>query len=279
MGFWGDFYKIWIGDLICDLLPKRNIYNKFKLRNPIEDHRIYVEIHEWGGYDIKREKLIRKIRPFECGLAYQIERFRPYRRNRKIHLTITLSDPERCKNLDYIKSNCDCFVEVDNKGMDFSGYNVFFNKVSQLPNSYVILTNSSVNSYQSDFLDSYIDYMEKNQDVGMLGVSCCSQYYHTLLRNNYNPHIQSFFILTTINVLKELVDLNGGVFPGVGITNKHLLIRNGEVLLSKLVLRLGYKLAVVTENSVAKISYENYPFPKGDYRCTTMYPNAIFPIR
>lgn len=278
MGRISDFYNIWVNDIILSLLPSKKIIIKSKLRTPINSKNVYVEIHEWGGYDIIRSKKINNIVPFECGLKYQIERFCQYRNKGKVHLTITMSDSWKSNHLDYIKSNCDCFLDVNNIGMDFSGYSTFFKRIVHQSNSYVILTNSSVNSFQSDFLDSYINFMECNKDVGLLGISCSSKYYHTLLRNNYNPHIQSFFILSTIDVLKEIVDLNGGVFPGIGITNKHLLIRNGEVLLSKLALQLGYKLAVVTENGVSKISYDNYPFPKGDYRCITLHPNTIFPI-
>ena len=186
-----------------------------------------------------------------------------------------------CRDIEYVRSRCDNLISVSNVGLDFSGYASFFDRIKDLPNSYVILSNSSVNAIQTDFIDSYIEYMDANDDVGMLGISCCSKCYQTLIRNNFNPHLQSFFLLTTISVLREVVETNDGKFPGIGISNKRLLIREGEIKLSQKVLALGYNLAVVTKDGPIKFNgvKNDWPMPLGDYRYYTNTPNAIYPIR
>lgn len=269
------FFQIWFGGF--------NSSKKFpklpqKTRKPIISDTILINIHEWGGYLPKRIKKVKGIKEFECGLFYQLKRFSSDYHNKKVDITITLSDAHLYKDIDNLKKYNLRLMEVDNQGFDFSGYSRFYDEIKNLPNSYVILTNSSINKEIIPFLDSFIDYMDKNQDVGILGISGNSKFYHTVFRNNYNPHLQSFFLLTTIEVLKEIVTLNNNTFPGKSETNKHLLIRNGEVKISHLALQLGYHLALVTENKVFKFDFFNYPLKKGDARHFTNNPNTIFPI-
>lgn len=279
-----EYFKLFVL-ILCDIfyLKKTKHLNKIKCRKNISDYKtVFVCIHEWGGYPLTRIKRISSdIVTFVCGLKYQLDRYAKYNGRYIVDVTVTMSDVELCENLDVIRSKCSNFLPVSNKGMDFSGYASFFDRIKDLPNSYVILSNSSVNAIQTDFIDSYIEYMDANKDVGMLGISCCSKCYQTLIRNNFNPHLQSFFLLTTISVLREVVEINNGKFPGVGISNKRLLIREGEIKLSQKVLALGYNLAVVTKDGPVKFNgvKNDWPMPLGDYRYYTNTPNAIYPIK
>ena len=275
-----DFYDIWIRDLFqlfLHLVKKRDMPH-VRHRREVEDNRIYMCIHEWGGYQGKRLKKIKSITPFEVGLDYQLDRIDKYRGEIPLNLTITMSNPELYGDLDKLASKCDNLIFVPNEGMDFAGYSAFYDTIRKKKNAYVILSNSSINKESEECLESLIDYFKTNDDIGLLGISSSSKYYHTLVRNNFNPHIQSFFLLTTIKVLNELVASNGGVFPGVGETNKHLLIRRGEVHLSKLVMGLGYKLAVVNERGAFKFDLDSYPFEEGDYRLYTSHPNKLVKV-
>lgn len=268
-----DFYRIWVKDLFHT--DSRYVPAEHTLRGDVETDLVRVCIHEWGGYGGRRNKNIRRIAPFECGLDFQLKRFREYDGKRPLSLTLTMSEPFRHPGLEGVKSMCDVFMPVSNQGMDFSGYSAFVESLKGSPNGYIILTNSSINSLQEDFLDSYIDFMEAHPEVGLLGVSSSSKYYQTFRRHNFNPHLQSFFILTTKEVIERIVALNGGVFPGIDQTNKHLLIRNGEVLLSSLALDAGYRLAVVKDGRPYIFDRSDYPFPPGDLRIYIKYPNAI----
>lgn len=262
--------------------------NSLKLRKAVYTKTVYVGLHEWGGYDLKREKTIKNGSTFTCGLYYQLLRYQRPQEKYNIDLTVTMSDSERCKDLDYINKNCTRLVKVPNEGMDFSGYAHFFDNIKSNDNSYVILTNSSVHCDDENFLDGYIDYMENNLDVGILGVSYCTKIVQTLVRNNFTPHLQSFFYLTTIEVLTQIIEKNNGIFPGNGITYKLLLIRNGEIRVSELVQSLGYNLAVVQENGEVykwgkrkrfDIGYKNWTIAEGDVRQINRYPNKINKIK
>lgn len=256
------------------LQSKRSVY---RARKPIETSHITVAVHEWGGYPLTRKKTIKNGETFDCGLQYQLERFS---NKGNVDLIVTMSEPEKYQAMDYLQSKAEV-IYVSNKGMDFSGYSAAYEKIKESPNRYIILTNSSVNSIQEEFLDDYIEFMEKNPDVGMMGVSYCTKMVQTLIRKNFTPHLQSFFLLTTTDVLTEVVTENNDKFPGVGVDHKLLLIREGEIRISQLVLKLGYRLAVVNPIDGIPYKFEPYKFwklPFGDIRQIISTPNRITPI-
>lgn len=285
------FYLILSGELL--LLPILYIKNRLaynrrrskRIRKPVLTDKVYVEVHEWAGYPVSREKRLKNGKVFQCGLEFQLKRFdmaRQYSRH-QIDLTVTVSGlNDYPYDINYLKDKCNRVLNVSNIGLDFSGYSSFFNHIKDMPNSYVILSNSSVNSSIDIFLDDYIEYMESNPDVGMLGVSYCTKMYQTLVRNNFTPHLQSFFLLTTIDVLEEVINANHGYFPGVNIKNKQLLIRNGEIKISQLIMKLGYNLAVVRPDNGKPFKFPEralWNIPQGDIRQKIDEPNKINRIK
>lgn len=255
---------LWLRQQFIMTFGKTKVASRF--RKAVDCNSVIVNVHEWGKYPETRKKTIKNWKTFECGFKYQKERFQNI-----AELVITMSETDR-NNV----------IAVSNKGMDFSGYQTVYEKFKDGPNRYIILTNSSVNAIQEDFLDGYIQYMEHNPDVGMLGVSYCTKMIQTLVRRNFTPHLQSFFLLTTIDVLHEVVRANNGKFPGAGVDHKLMLIRQGEIKISKLVQKLGYRLAVVNPINGIPYKFECYKewkLPFGDIRQQIEMPNRITPIK
>lgn len=277
---WG-YMREWFRKLFSMQVKEPQVRHRRKVVNQV----CFVNIHEWGGYPLVRRKKVSVIPEFECGLKFQLQRFHTLRSTGKVEVCVTLSDAHKCKDKDYIRSQVDYFKAVTNAGMDFSGYAAFYDFIKDRPNAYVILTNSSVNSLQENFLDSYILYLEKHPEVGILGVSYSTKCSQSLISNNFTPHLQSFFLMTTVDVLQEIVTLNKGRFPGIGITHKLLLIRKGEIKLSGLALKLGYHLAVVLEKGQVfrfckkGFHYSKWNLPLGDMRLSVRFPNRINPIK
>jgi hypothetical protein len=254
-----------------------------KYRESISSNSVSVCVHEWGGFDDVRTKKINKIPEFTCGLFYQLNRYKNYNGKYNMDLTVTLSDSHLLKkNIEHSK-----IIKVDNCGMDFSGYSNFFSVVKNHSNQYIILTNSSVNAISDDFLDDYLDFFKNDLSIGLLGISYSTKMYQSFIFNNFTPHLQSFFILTTTNVLKEIAELNSG-FPGAFVDYKLQLIREGEIKLSQLALKLGYKLVTILEDGTPFYfdsscmndngrSLEDCFF--GDYRLFVKNPNSINKIK
>lgn len=230
-------------------------------------------------FSYKKKKLKNNI-TFACGLNGYLSKIKAYNGGRKLHSVITMSNVELYSDADYLIKSVDKFIEVKNRGMDFSGYSAMYDYIKSKPNAFVIISNSSVNLSNVNFIDSYISYMNENPDVAIIGISYNTKCNQSLLRNRFRPHLQSFFYFTTISVLNEIIGANNGIFPGSLAQDKRLIIRDGEIKISELAMSLGYKLAVVLENGdVFKFdsttSFKNWPFPHGDMRYRLASPNTI----
>ena len=283
--------------LLCEFIssPFLYLYNcrkakgskrpvKYRKRIPVDDDKIEVFIHEWGGYSLSRVKKVNKLHPFECGIIHQLVRFQKEKGSSDLNINVTVSDIERydSHDLKIIESMSDNVIPVSNRGMDFSGYAEAQRILSKSSNRYVVLTNSSINKIQGRFLSGYINLLASDLTIGAIGISFNTKYNCTLIKNNFNPHIQSFFILTTTSVLNEIVHFNRGRFPGMGITSKYMLIRNGEVKFSQLLLKQNYKLLAVLEDGSVFTFDKHTPlqeFPYDDYRISCKNPNTISPIK
>lgn len=294
--FWGKIFfefLLWIPLTMYEVILKSvsfrvkdNYLCKYRLQS---DDKIYINIHEWGGYPIIRTKMLKNGKTFECGLRSQLQYYKSYMGLYKLSTIVTMSNPEMCLNIDWIRDNSDVQLFVDNAGYDFSGYEATYRYLKKKGgNPYILLSNSSVNSRIDNYIDGYINYLKKNLDVGILGISMSETFPQTLIRNNYKPHIQSFFLLTTLDVLDEIVKANNNIFPGKNMKHKLLLIREGEIKISQMALNLGYKLAVVQSNGkVIKFGrkcwldncYSTLFDKKVENRLYVEYPNRIYPIQ
>lgn len=257
------------------------------------EHLIF-EVHEWAGYPIERIKQIKSNLPsFRCGLKNQLENLTEfdsiYRGNRQVSYHLTLSDYTTSYQELLDKSNLPLskfeVKKVSNKGMDLAGYAyVIKNKISAQSNELVFLINSSVSGNYANRLNDYILEFEKNPNLGLIGVSYCTTINQSLIKNNFTPHLQSFFLIGRSNVLHQLVKSNRDVFPGEFETNKFGIIRFGEVLLTSKVIDLGYDVGVVEPNGELVIfpkgkgfdnGYNAWKLPFGDRRLTNGTPNQV----
>ncbi|QQD15368.1 hypothetical protein [Sphingobacterium sp. UDSM-2020] len=265
--------------------PKKKVV-RCKTRQIVNSNEVIVHTHEWAGYEFERKKVIKYIeKEFVCGLRFAIKRLTAYTGGFKLRKILTISD----NNTDYISKleNSDFFdssfeiYSVPNIGMDFSGYNYIYRNCLSEDNQYLFLTNTSVNGESQPFIDEYIKILSDNPQLGLLGISYSSKIYQTLVKSNYTPHVQSFFILTTTDVLKEIVHANDGIFPGAEENYKLSIIRFGEAKLSQIANSLGYDIGIVNENGALQIlpTINDSSLVDGDYRLYVKEPNRINRIK
>lgn len=252
--------------------------------NSLSDNIVFL-IHEWAGYPFVREKTIKRTQnKFTCGLKYSLERINSYIGKYKVEKILTISDCsdeyiERLKLSDFFKEDIN-IIPVTNKSMDFSGYSYLAHKiVSTKQNKLVFFSNTSVNAIKCDFIDQYIDIFLNNKNLGLLGISYSSKIYQTFIRNNYTPHIQSFFFLTTTEVLEKIIIFNKNIFPGERSDYKLSIIRFGEVKLSQIVQKLGLDIGIIDEKGKLLIlpmeEDSATDLVVGDYRLFVKNPNKI----
>jgi hypothetical protein len=258
---------------------------------------LVFEVHEWAGYPLERTKQIKSNAVFNCGLRNQIESMNDFeqlnRGKRKTTFHLTVSDYSNSfqglianEKLPISKFHVH---KISNQGMDLGGYAyVIKNKISAKSNELVFLINSSVSGNYANKLNDYILAFERNPNLGLLGVSYCTIINQSLIKNNFNPHLQSFFLVGRSNVLRELVKKNGEVFPGEFETNKYAIIRFGEAQITSKVMDLGYDVGVVEPNGELVIfpkvkgvdnGYNAWKLPFGDRRITNGAPNQVHKLK
>lgn len=241
-------FLILITTLFYIPIPKKN--RKILSREKVISKVIKICIHEWGGYTPRRLKRIKNSDEFYCGLTGIYKILENYEGTNILNLSTTVSDWEKYKGrlINPINLN-------ENKGFDLGGYSTFINReLLRSENNYVILCNSSINEVSDQIIDSYIHYMDNNLDVGMIGSSIGIK--RRLSSPFIEAHIQTFFIITTSEILFQIIDRNHGLFPGESYNNKRLIIRLGEIKLSRLISDIGYMLAFVDQDGfVHKFNY------------------------
>ncbi len=261
-------------------------------------NRTVFVVHEWAGYPIERTKQIKPfLSPFACGLKNQLESLIHYRKNfqkdRLAYYFLTISDfsDAYVKMLENINLPIGFFekIPVSNIGMDFSGYgHIIRNKLEESDDDLVFLINSSVSGNFSDKIDDYIKAFELNHELGLLGVSYSTKIYQTLIRNNFRPHVQSFFMVARASVLVKILKNNNLVFPGENETNKYSIIRFGEAKLTKLIQDLGFQVGVVETDgqlhllpqaTVFNNYFNSWRLPHGDRRLSNGLPNYVHKLK
>ena len=306
MKFW---FIIFIEALFAPILYLRNeIRNRFSSTEdaiefetdnditPIK-HLVFG-LHEWAAYPLVRFKQIKpNLSPFTCGLRNQISSLTDFdikfrgERTANYHLTISDYTSKYQQVLDDSKIPLGIFEisQVSNIGMDLAGYaHIVKNKISNSADELVFLINTSVSGAFGDKINNYISEFEENPKLGLLGISYSTSVYQSLIKNNFQPHLQSFFLVARANVLRSILAENSNEFPGERETNKFAIIRFGEVEISRLVNKLGYQVGVVEPTG------EVYIFPKfttwdnkfnawklahGDRRLTNDAPNTVHSIK
>ncbi len=246
-------------------------------------------IQDWVCYENIRYKTLKNGASYRCGLLNQEKKFlsKKYNINKKLYISGTVEEHKQFfdQKLKNISLNDFKITKSSNEYLDFSSYKSFYNSLDKKYNDVLIFCNSSVSTeFNFPIIDEYLDYFYQNEDIGIMGISSNTKDQQSFIFNNFSPHIQTLFFITSTFLLNEIVIANNGIFPGENSTlyNKYSIIQNGELTLSKLTLRLGYSIAVVDQfGDVHKFKqnkkYYNcvssWNLPKLDMRIATNYPS------
>ncbi|MFX0202598.1 MAG: hypothetical protein ACFFCW_41370 [Candidatus Hodarchaeota archaeon] len=268
--FYPLLYLFWIG------------WNKYNSKFPFplvkatrrleEDDKVVICFHDWLGYPGGRKKRLTEKLSFDCGRSRVIRELAACENKMPSEVIVSLSGNGE---LEFDERMAQKIIRSSNLGLDFGGYNAMLQEVRKMDgNPFVILMNSSLaGGFYDGWLDDYCGILKDDRTIGLLGISTRARY-PGLLRNHYVPHLQSFFLLSTKEVLEFILDRNRGVLPGAREKNKYRLIQKGEIGISKQILREGYGLAVVYKGVIYKFRLKNrfgnlideWPFPVGDIR-------------
>ncbi|WP_088890381.1 hypothetical protein [Leptolyngbya ohadii] len=163
-----------------------------------------------------------------------------------------------------------CFYR-DNINQDIGAYDYFYAYLRQQKYSgQVVFINSSVRGPQEDgWLRKYKTLFEAEPDTGFCGISLNSHYQAPDARFFFLPHVQSFFIYTSMAVLEKVFP--NGLLEGKNIVDKNELVEQGEVGISTRVLQAGLG---IRSSSFPEFFYragQKWTIPEGDIRFQAAY--------
>jgi hypothetical protein len=109
-----------------------------------------------------------------------------------------------------------------------------------------------------------------NPGTGMCGISMNS-HNTSLSEGQFAPHIQSFFLYTSMQVLRDVFP--NGLAPDApsAFEGKNNLILHGEIGISQRVLAAGYSLSCKMFPESSYKAGDPWTLPEGDLRITSEY--------
>jgi len=253
------------------------------------DH-VRIILVDWMGYPVKRRRRMGR-RKFPCGLDRVLQNFDRHSAGVKfdVYLIIngvkeyvpTLRDlirvfPPMGKD-QWSKTKTEGYKGYpskypflrkvlfrSNEGRDIGGYNYGYSLLKEEGyNSDVIFMNSNVRGpFDSGWLLKYYNLFRKWSDTGACGISLNS-HFRTKKVYDFQPHIQSFFIYTSMRVLRIVFP---GDLPGASVLGKEELIRNGEVGISQEIIKAGYGICASTFENFQYKKDKDWKIPTGDIR-------------
>jgi hypothetical protein len=241
-------------------------------RDYAESNFAIIGLHDWLGYPGIRKKSLPNGVEFYCGRDNIINQISSSKNTTKYKFILNLSGNHTLNEID---DSLDEVYYTDNRGYDFNGYtNILLKTFTENDNPIIVLMNSSVAGvFYDGWLDDYCSIIKNDPSVGLLGISAGS-YYPGLLKNRFSPHIQSYFLLSTQEIFSKILNNNNNHFPGSYEKNKYRLIQEGEIELSRQILKYGYSIVIVFNGEIKKFSlknrysnnYKQWPFRYGDIR-------------
>lgn len=207
-----------------------------------------IILAEWGKYPLKREKVFGK-NIIKCGLLRVLENMLTHPGGERFEVRIVITDCDNSTKLKYqsLIKNYSFIEDVsfrDNQGQDIGSYNFAYQRLlKENYNGNVIFMNSSVRGpLKRDWLKNYLALFHSDTQIGLCGITLNNQNYFSFSKSYLpkNPHVQSFFLLTEISLLKEVFPT--GSLSGFNQESKKALIKSGEIGISTAFLNKGYKI-------------------------------------
>jgi hypothetical protein len=124
------------------------------------------------------------------------------------------------------------------------------------------MNSSAVGPFQAGWLHRYLEPLRAHDAVGLCGISLNS---HDTSRcpASFDPHVQSFFLLTHMRVLKQSM---GPQLLSRRLGDKLDVIRSGEIGLSRRVLQAGYAITCRWFPGFVYRPGASWSIPEGDLR-------------
>ena len=169
---------------------------------------------------------------------------------------------------DHLPQEYDFIKQVlhhNNQGSDLGAYDAGYQylKASDYDGDVLFMNTSLSGPSQDYWLLKYHTLFHKHQDVGLCGISLNSHDTNIINNPPFKPHVQSFFLYTTMKALKKVFPAN---LDGYNSQNKLEIIENGEIGMSQRILDAGYSIVCYNFPFFFYKSGMEWIIPLGDLR-------------
>lgn len=158
----------------------------------------------------------------------------------------------------------------ENIGFDFGAYNEGYQYLKPIDykGDIVFMNSSASGPYNDYWLLRYSYLFHRRKDIGLCGISLNSHTTH-LKYKVFEPHVQSFFLYTSMEVLTSVFPDS---IPGADVVlSKEDIISYGEIELSQRVINNGYGICSKLFENFIYYKGNKWKIPTGDLRYKKIY--------
>jgi len=213
---------------------------------------IKVVLADWSGYPACRKKTFSWVDPedasnrigysIDCGISPLLQGFFSYKAGEEFSVVVVVSSStgRDTSRLAEIEKMCNRYAFIDelfikdNLNMDIGSYSLGYQYLlaSQFSGDIIFLNTSCRPPRADNWLASYKKLFHSSPDIGLCGIS---------INSAISPHVQSFFIYTSTDILSRC--FSGSSLTKVPVcSSKEQLILDGEVWISQVVISNGFSL-------------------------------------
>ncbi|MBT5856386.1 hypothetical protein HOH87_07135 [bacterium] len=224
-------------------------------------------IIDWAGYPLFRNKDLLLYR-LSCGLAPLFKSMDTMDAGTPFSVTLVINDgrPEQQAIYKRLMDRYDWITDLlfrDNVGQDFGAYQAGYQ--SCLDEGYdgeIAFLNTSIKGPVTDgWLLAHHNAFNAKTNLGVYGLSMDSHY--GIPANIFSPHVQSYFLYTTISILKSVFPEG---LPGIKETDRKQIINKGEVGFSSAMLNAGYGISCAQYPDLIYRKDDPWTYPVGSGR-------------
>ncbi|MDD3906131.1 MAG: rhamnan synthesis F family protein [Candidatus Omnitrophica bacterium] len=241
---------------------------------------VRIVLNDFIDYPLRRRKAIFR-RKFWCGIGCLLENMSRFKAGAdfKVILVINSSGGPEMKEKKLLYSSLrrkyPFILDIifrDNSGFDFGAYDAGYRylKATGYSNDIIFMNSSAIGPSDDHWLSQYSDlFHDKPKNIGLCGISLNSHTTH-LEKKEFKPHVQSFFIYTSMNVMSRVFgDSLAETVPA--LSEKLDIISAGEIGFSWKVIEAGYGITSKLFKDFVYYKDAEWTVPCGDMRFTKKY--------
>lgn len=248
------------------------IFNSINNESP---QKVKIILNDFADYPLFRQKYI--FQDFiQCGIGNILQNMMKF--DAGISFEVILIINEKTKNdrgkytlLKIIYPFIDKIIFRDNTGFNFGAYNRGYQYLKEIGyDDYVVFMNSSARGPDNHYwLLNYYYLFNTKEDIGLCGVSLNSHTTH-LNEMTFKPHIQSFFMFTSMQILKD-VFVDDLPAADLEAARKIERITKGEIEFSNKILMKEYGIRSILHKKFVYYRGCDWKIPYGDPRHNPLY--------